>query len=88
MNLIGLSEARKKFPSLVNSVGEQYDRFVISVNNKPKAVLLSFEELESLEETAEVLTIPGAKKRIEKGLEDIKKGKVIGLKEFKKNHNL
>ena len=36
------------------------DRVTITVNGKAKTVVLSPEELESLEETAKILAIPGA----------------------------
>ena len=49
----------------------------ITVNGQPKAVLVSAEELESLEETAEVLAIPGAKRSIKEGLKEAKRGQGI-----------
>ena len=59
------------------------DRVTITVNGKPKAVVLSPEELESLEETAEILAIPGAKARIKRGEKQIKKGEFIPLSDLK-----
>ena len=50
------------------------DRVTITVNGQPKATLVSAEELESLEETAEIMSIPGAKTSIKKGLKQAKKG--------------
>lgn len=59
------------------------DRATITVNGKPKAVVLSFEELESLEETAEVLAIPNIKKDLEKSRRQIKAGKFALLSDLK-----
>ncbi len=59
------------------------DRVTITVNGKPKAVVLSSEELESLEETAEILAIPGALESIRKGKEQIKKGQFVKLADLK-----
>ncbi len=59
------------------------DRVTITVNGKPKAVVLSPEELESLEETAEILAIPGALESIRKGKEQIKKGQFVKLADLK-----
>jgi antitoxin YefM len=73
-NIINVSDARKKLPSLVDKVSEGLESFLITVNNKPKAVLLSVEEAESLEETAEILSIPGAKASIKEGLKEAKRG--------------
>jgi len=83
-NLIPISGARANLPELVSKVNKNFDRFVITVNGKPKAVLVSEEELESLEETAEILAIPGALKRIKKGEEQIRKGQFVSLKDLDK----
>ena len=78
-NLIAISEAREKLPELVNKINKLYDRAIITVNGKPKVVMISLEELESLEETAEVLAIPGIKESIDKGRKEAKKGQGIPL---------
>ncbi len=80
-NLVAISDARANLQELVNKVNKNFDRVVITINGKPKAVLVSEEELESLEETAEILAIPGAKKSIQKGLQQAKKGEVRSLED-------
>lgn len=87
-DLITISDARANLPSLVEKVSEGLSRFLITVNNKPKAVILSIEEMESLEETAEILSIPGALKSIKAGYSEAKKGKGITLSEFGKKYKL
>ena len=84
-NLVAISDARANLPDLVNKVSDNLERFVITINGQPKAVLVSEEELESLEETAEILAILGAKEAIEKGLEQAKKGEVRPLEEVLKH---
>ena len=81
-NLISISDARANLPDLVNKVSKNLDRVVITVNGQPKAILVSNEELESLEETAEILAIPGARNSIKKGIKQIKKGEFIPLSEL------
>lgn len=78
-NLIPISDVRANLPDLVSRVNKNLDRVVITVNGQPKAILVSAEELESLEETAEILSIPGAKKNIKEGLKQAKKGQGIPL---------
>lgn len=78
-NLISISDARTNLPDLVTKIHKNLDRAVITVNGQPKAVMLSIEELESLEETAEVLTIPHIKEDIIKSRKQIKEGKFIPL---------
>lgn len=82
-NFTSISNARANLPELVNKVDKYMDRVVITVNGKPKATLISAEELESLEETAEILAIPGALESINRGERDAKKGKGIPLSKLK-----
>lgn len=82
-NLVAISDARTRLPELVNKVNKYLDRVIITINGQPKATLVSVDELESLEETAEILAIPGAKARIKKGAEQIKKGEFVALSDLK-----
>ncbi|MDO8657309.1 MAG: type II toxin-antitoxin system prevent-host-death family antitoxin [Candidatus Levybacteria bacterium] len=83
-NLVAISDARANLPELVNKVNKNLERFVITINGQPKAVLVSEEELESLEETAEILAIsPNIKKDLEKSEKQIKEGKFIFLSDLK-----
>ena len=72
-----ISTVRTNLPNLVSKVSKNMDRVVITVNGKPKATIISAEELEAIEETAEILAIPGAKESIKKGLRDAKLGRGI-----------
>jgi antitoxin YefM len=82
-SLISISDARQQLPNLVSKVNKYLDRVVITVKGQPKATLISAEELESLEETAEILAIPGALKSIKKGRKQIKKGEFVKLSDIK-----
>lgn len=87
-NLVAISDARANLQKLVNKVNKNLDRVVITINGQPKAVLMSEEELESLEETAEILSIPGARESIKEGEEDIKKGRLTSLEDVIKELKL
>lgn len=82
MTTLAISVARTNLPALVNKVNKYLDRVLITVNGKPKAMLISTEEIDSLEETAEILAIPGAKSSIRKGLAQIKQGKGVPLQKL------
>lgn len=82
-NFISISNARATLPDLINKISKNMDRATITVNGKPKAVVLSSEELESLEETAEVLAIPNIKRDLEKSRKQIKAGKFVLLSDLK-----
>lgn len=78
-NFISISDARATLPELVSSVSDNLNRTVITVNGQPKVALISFDELESLEETAEILSIPGASDSIKKSRKQSKEHKLIDL---------
>ncbi|OGH39165.1 MAG: hypothetical protein A3B44_01715 [Candidatus Levybacteria bacterium RIFCSPLOWO2_01_FULL_38_21] len=82
-DLISISDARANLPDIVAKVNKNMNRVTITVNGKPKATLISAEELESLEETAEILATPGAKESILEGLKEAKKGQGIPLSGLK-----
>lgn len=78
-NIVSVSDARNNLPTLVSKVKKNMDRVVITVHGQPAATLVSPEELDSLEETAEVLAIPNIKKDIARSRKQIKEGKFIPL---------
>lgn len=82
-NLISISDARAILPDLVSNIDKKLDRAVITVNGHPKAVMISIDELESLEETAEVLSIPNIKKDIARSRRQFKHNKFIPLSKLK-----
>lgn len=82
-NQIPISDVRANLPDLVEKVNKYLDRVVITVNGKPKATLVSAEELESLEETAKIMAIPNIIKDITKSRKQIKKGQYIPLSDLK-----
>ncbi len=88
MDTIAISDLRANLPRLINRVSERLERLVITVSGMPKAVVISPEELESLEETAEVLATPGALEAIKKSRKEIREGKFITLEEFERKNKL
>lgn len=82
-NYIAISDARATLPELVTKIDKTLSRAIITVNGKPKAIMISVEELESLEETYEVLAIPGIRESIKEGKRQAKKGQGIPLSQLK-----
>ena len=83
MDILPISKVRQNLHDLIDEVSEYGKRIIISVSGKPKAVVLSFEELESLEETSEILSEPNAYRDIMEGYKEAKKRKGILLKDLK-----
>ncbi len=53
-----LSSVKAHLSELVDRVEDQHDRVVLTRNGKPAAVLISHNDLESLEETLSILSDP------------------------------
>ena len=87
MDTIAISDARANLPKLIDDVYEKLKSFTITVSGKPKAVVMSFEELESLQETAEILSIPGAEASMKKGLKQAKKRQGISFEALLKKYS-
>ncbi len=86
MALIAISDLRANLPTLVDEVGSKLKRLIITVSGNPRAVVISLEELESLEEPAEILSFPGALKSIEQAKKQIKQGQSVGLAQLEKKY--
>ncbi len=78
---ISLKEARNRFSKIVDKVDRLSDRYVVTKNGKPKAVVMSAEEFESWVETLELMSNPKAVKALERGLKEAKAGKFRSFKE-------
>jgi prevent-host-death family protein len=72
---ISLKEARAKFSTLVDKADRLSERFVVTKNGLPKAVVMSADEFDSWVETLELLSNPKAVKALERGLKQAKAGK-------------
>ena len=83
-NLMPISDVRAHLPDIVAKVDKYMERVIITVKGQPKATLISAEELESLEETAEILAIPNILKDIKKSEKQIKEGKIVRLEDIDK----
>ncbi len=78
---IGISELRKTISSKVKEVHEDRSRYIIIQRSKSKAVLMSSEELETLEIMADKETL----NEIKQAKEDIRKGRFVSYEEFLRN---
>jgi antitoxin YefM len=69
-----LSSVKAHLSELVDRVEDQHDRVVVTRNGKPAAVLVSPEDLESLEETLAILSDPVAMEQIRESEQAIADG--------------
>jgi prevent-host-death family protein len=56
--VLSLSSVKAHLSELVDRVEDQHDRVVVTRNGRPAAILISHDDLESLEETLSILSDP------------------------------
>jgi antitoxin YefM len=78
-----LSEIKKRLSEIVDGVEQRHDRVVLTRNGRPAAVLLSPDDLESLEETLDILSDPSAMKAIRKAEAELDSGKFVTADELR-----
>lgn len=84
MTVMPLAEVKAKLSAVLNEVHDTHERVVITRNGRPEAVLLSVEDLESLEETLDLLSVPGAVEQIHQAEEAISRGEAVGADELRR----
>ncbi|MGH8910050.1 MAG: type II toxin-antitoxin system Phd/YefM family antitoxin [Egibacteraceae bacterium] len=72
-----LRNVRDRFSEYVDRVEQQHERIVVTRNGRPAAVLISLEDLESMEETLRVLSDPEAMREIAEAEAALSTGDVI-----------
>ena len=77
MSTESLRTVRDRFSDFVERVNRQHERIVITRNGMPAAVLLSPEDLESLEETLVILADPDALEAIAQAEREVAEDDVI-----------
>lgn len=83
-----ITEARANLTTLVNRANKRLDEFVITVNGKPAAVIMSVAEYESWKETNEILADKSLMKAIRQGEKDLQEGRMYDWEDVKKELGL
>lgn len=82
------TEARKNLFKMIEEIVKKQNRVTITIDGKPKVVVMSYEEFEGWQETVEILSDEEMVKGIKEGLDDIKHGRTISFEELKKQYKL
>lgn len=88
MTTISATQARAKLYDLIDEVALSGKRIGITKKGETKVVLMSADELESWETTFDVMSDKALVRGIRKGMEDIKKGRVVPWEKVKKTLGL
>jgi antitoxin YefM len=78
---IPFTEAKAHLSDLVDRTSREHERFVVTRNGRPAAVLVSPEDLESLEETVDILQDRALLESIRKSRREASEGKRLRLKD-------
>jgi antitoxin YefM len=78
---IPFTEAKAHLSELVDRTSREHERFVLTRNGRPAAVLLSPEDLESLEETVDILQDRALLDSIRRSRREAAEGKRLRLED-------
>lgn len=76
---VPLAEVKNRFSEVVDRIERAHGRVVVTKHGRPAAVLISLEDLESLEETVEILSDPQLLAEIREADAEAKKGRAKRL---------
>lgn len=80
---ISSTEARKNFAKVLDHIDKASVQYTLTINGKPKVVIMSAEEYESWQETIEIMSDTKAMADIRAGLADLQAGRFSILDELK-----
>ncbi|HYT09803.1 MAG TPA: type II toxin-antitoxin system Phd/YefM family antitoxin [Mycobacteriales bacterium] len=79
MTTLPFSEAKAHLSELADKVEREHDRILVTRNGRPSFVLLSPDDLESLEETLEIVRDPELTDSLRRSRDDAAAGRVSRL---------
>lgn len=85
METLPLSHVKAHLSEIADRVEDQHDRVVVTRRGRPAAVLVSPDDLESLEETLAVLSDPELMRQIREGEAAVESGDTMTLEELQEN---
>jgi prevent-host-death family protein len=78
-----LAEVKAKFSEMVDRVEQQHDRITVTRNGRPAAVLVSPDDLASLEDTLELLSNPDVVAEIELARREVAAGTIVSAEQLR-----
>jgi len=76
---VPLADAKNRLSEVVERLEREHGRVVITKHGRPAVVMLSIEDLESLEETLEILSDPALMREIHRADREVKAGNTVRL---------
>ncbi len=84
--VLPLAEIKKRLSEIVDGVEDRHDRVVLTRHGRPAAVIISPDELESLEETLELLSDSKAMREMRRAEAAVEAGKVVTADELRRKY--
>ena len=78
-----LAEVKAKFSEMIDRVEAQHDRITVTRNGRPAAVLMSTDDLASLEDTLDLLSNPNAITELKRAREEVAAGNSVTAAELR-----
>ena len=75
---------KSHLPELIRKADKRYEAFLITKNGLPKAVLISYDELEGLLETIDITRDRKLVRSLRKSIKEADSGKLIPFSKIKK----
>ncbi len=79
MEHLSLADVKNRLSEVVDTLEREHGRVVVTKHGRPAAVMLSIEDLESLEETLAILSDPSLLESIRDGQADVAVGRTARL---------
>jgi len=83
MSVMPVGDARDHLSELITEVERTHERVTVTRHGRPVAVVLSPDDLESLEETLDILSQPGALAEIRDSADDIAAGRTVSIEDLR-----
>jgi antitoxin YefM len=82
--IIPLADVKAHLSAVLDDVRDTHDRVVITRNGRPEAVIIAVSDLETLEETLDLLSTPGALEQIRVAETEIAAGNVTDAEDVRR----
>ena len=76
---LSLADVKNRLSEVIDSLEREHGRVVVTKHGRPAAVMISVDDLESLEETLEILSNPALMAAVRAGEKDVAEGRTERL---------
>ena len=78
-----MAQARDHLAEVVESVQKTHDRVTLTRHGQPAAVIIAAADLDSILETLDILSTPGALEAIREGQADVAAGRYVTMEDMR-----